>query len=269
MKYTVKDWVESLQKEGKISFSLTEAAERFPLQSRVVLKNSLTRLASKGKVYSVWQGFYVIVPIEYQTKGIVPEMFYINQLMEFLGHDYYISLLNASAFYAAAHQQPQEFTVVTTPPSLRSTQKRGVKISFNNKSTIPEQFTEQRKTSTGYIKISSPELTATDLIQFEKEIGGLNRAATVLNELAESLDFKKLSAQFFEYVPIPFIQRLGYLLDVELEYHSQAEDLFLQVKQHGCSFRNTPLKNRKSIVGCETNKKWKIIVNERIEIDEQ
>jgi hypothetical protein len=37
------------------------------------------------------------------------------------------------------------------------------------------------------LKISSPALTATDLVQFEKRIGGLNRAATVINELAEVL----------------------------------------------------------------------------------
>ncbi|MDR1881387.1 MAG: type IV toxin-antitoxin system AbiEi family antitoxin, partial [Prevotella sp.] len=114
----------------------------------------------------------------------------------------------------------------------------------------------------------SPELTATDLIQFEKEIGGLNRAATVLNDLAESLDFKKIPPHFFEYAPVPVIQRLGYLLDVELEYHLQAEELLLQVKQYGYSFRTTLLKNRKPVAGCETNKKWKIIVNEQIEIDE-
>ncbi|MDR1898254.1 MAG: type IV toxin-antitoxin system AbiEi family antitoxin [Prevotellaceae bacterium] len=268
MKETVKDWVEELQKEGKISFSLTEAAEHFPMQSREVLKNSLTRLAGKGKICSVWKGFYVIVPIEYQSKGIVPDVFYVDQLMKFLKHDYYVSLLSAAMFYGAAHQQPQETSIVTTPPSLRSTQKRGIKLNFNNKATIPEQFIEKRKTPTGYIHISSPELTATDLIQFEKEIGGLNRAATVLNDLAESLDFKKIPPHFFEYVPVPVIQRLGYLLDVELKYRLQAEELLLQVKQYGYSFRTTPLKNRKPVAGCETNKKWKIIVNEQIDIDE-
>jgi predicted transcriptional regulator of viral defense system len=268
MKETFKDWVEGLQKEGKISCSLTEVTEHFLSQSQTTLKKSLTRLASKGKICSVWKGFYVIVPIEYQTKGIVPDVFYIDQLMKFLKHDYYVSLLNAAVFYGAAHQQPQETSIVTTPPSLRSTQKRGIKINFNNKAVILEQFTEKRKTPTGYIKISSPELTATDLILFEKEVGGLNRAATVLNDLAESLDFKKLSALFFEYVPIPVIQRLGYLLDIELKYHSLADKLLLQVKQHGYLFRTTPLKNRKPIAGCETNKKWKIIINEQIEIDE-
>jgi predicted transcriptional regulator of viral defense system len=268
MRYTVTNWIEDLQKDGRICFSLAETMEKFPSHNGIVLKNALTRLVGKKKICSVWKGFYVIIPIEYQSKGIIPEVFYIDWLMKFLGRNYYISLLNAAAFYGAAHQQPQEFTVVTTPPSLRSTQKKGTKINFNNKATIPEQFTEQRKTPTGYIRISSPELTATDLIQFEKEIGGINRVVTVLNELAESCDFSKLTKEFFQYVPTPVIQRLGYLLENILEYQSQADNLYLCIKKYGILFRKTPLKSRKSITNCYINKKWEIIINEQIEIDE-
>lgn len=268
MKYTVSNWIEDLQKDGRVCFSLADAEEKFSLHSRIVLKNALTRLVSKKKICSVWKGFYVIIPIEFQTKGIIPEVYYIDWLMKFLGRDYYVSLLNAAVFYGAAHQQPQEFTIVTTPPSLRSTQKKGAKINFNNKATVLKQFTEQRKTPTGYIRISSSELTATDLILFEKEIGGINRAATVLNELAESCDFKKLTKEFFEYVPTPVIQRLGYLLENILEYQPQANDLYSCINKYDISFRKTPLKNQKSITNCETNKKWKVIINEQIEIDE-
>jgi len=268
MRYTVTNWIEDLQKDGRICFSLTETGEKFPSHNGIVLKNALTRLARKKKICSVWKGFYVIIPIEYQLKGIIPEVYYIDWLMKFLGRAYYISLLNAAAFYGAAHQQPQEFTVIITPPSLRNTYKKGTKINFNNKATILEQFTEQRKTPTGYIRISSPELTATDLIQFEKEIGGINRAATVLNELAESCDFTKLTKEFFQYVPTPVIQRLGYLLDEVLECPLQAVDLYSCTKKYDISFRKTPLKSRTSVVNCNTNKKWKIIINEQIEIDE-
>jgi hypothetical protein len=161
-----------------------------------------------------------------------------------------------------------EFSVMTTPPSLRSTLKKDIKINFNNKSTIFAQYTEQRKTPTSFVRISSPELTATDLIQFEKVIGGLNRASTVLYELVESCRFKKLKADFFEYVPTPVIQRLGYLLDEILDFKKQANELYSTVKKYNCSFRKTPLKNRKNIANCPINDKWNIIINEQIEIDE-
>jgi len=265
---TVKSWIEEMQSSGKSCFTFSEVLEHFRTHNSDSLKRSLTRLASKHKICSVWKGFYVIIPIEYQSKGIVPVVYYIDQLMKFLGRDYYISLLNAAEFYGAAHQRPMEFTVMTISPSLRSTLKKDTKINFNNKSVILTQYTEQRKTPTSYIRISSPELTATDLIQFEKTIGGLNRVSTVLYELAESCFFKKLKADFFEYVPTSVIQRLGYLLDEELDFKKQADDLYSIAKKFGCSFHKTPLKNRKSIIDCSINDRWNIIVNEQIEIDE-
>jgi predicted transcriptional regulator of viral defense system len=265
---TIKSWIEEMQSSGKICFTLSETLGRFPLHHSDSLKRNLTRLVSKRKICSVWKGFYVIVPVEYQAKGIIPAVYYIDQLMKFLGRDYYISLLNAAEFYGAAHQRPMEFSVMTTPPSLRPALKKSIKINFHNKSDILEQYTEQRKTPTSYIRISSPELTATDLIQYEKTIGGLNRSSTVLCELVENCRFKKLRADFFEYVPTPVIQRLGYLLDEELGLKKQADDLYIVAKKFGCKFRKTPLKNRKSITSCSVNKKWNVIVNEHIEIDE-
>jgi predicted transcriptional regulator of viral defense system len=265
---TIKSWIEEMQSSGKSCFTFSEALECFPSVHSDSLKRGLTRLVSKHKICSVWKGFYVVVPIEYQSKGIIPAVYYIDQLMKFLGRDYYISLLNAAEFYGAAHQRPMEFSVMTTPPSLRSTSKKDIKINFNNKSVILSQYTEQRKTPTSYVRISLPELTATDLIQFEKVIGGLNRASTVIYELAESCRFKKLKVDFFEYVPTPVIQRLGYLLDEEFGFKKQADDLYSMAKKFGCSFRKTPLKNRKSITDCPINEKWEIIINEQIEIDE-
>ncbi|MDR2383967.1 MAG: type IV toxin-antitoxin system AbiEi family antitoxin [Prevotellaceae bacterium] len=268
MKETVKEIIEKYRKEGRISFQLTEIKKELPALSSISLQRALTRLTGKGQICSAWKGFYVIVPVEYQSKGIVPVIYYIDRLMNYLGKDYYVSLLNAASFYGAAHQKTQEFTVVTTPPSLRSTQKKGNKINFNNKMLILDQFTEQRKTQTGYVKISSPELTATDLIQFEAVIGGVNRAATVLSELAESCNFKKLNVQFLEYVPVAVIQRLGYLFDETLSCKKQADDLFKIAKQYAPPFHKTVLKPGKAITGCAINSKWNILINETIEIDE-
>ena len=265
---TLKNWIEEMQFSGKSCFTFSEVLEHFPEHHSGSLKRSLTRFSAKHKICSVWKGFYVIVPIEYQPKGIVPAVYYIDRLMKFLGRDYYISLLNAAAFYGATHQHPMEFSVMTTPPSLRSTLKKDIKINFNNKSVILTQYTEQRKTPTSYITISSPELTAIDLIQFEKVIGGLNRASTVLYELANSCRFKKLKTDFFEHAQTSVIQRLGYLLEEELGLKKQADDLYEMARKYGRPFRKTPLKNRKRIVGCPVNEKWNIIVNEQIEIDE-
>jgi hypothetical protein len=84
----------------------------------------------------------------------------------------------------------------------------------------------------------------------------------------EVVKFGKLDKTFFNYVPTSTVQRLGYLLENELEQSEQAAILFSKVQTHGCTFQKIPLKYSKPIADCETNEKWKIIMNEKIEMDD-
>jgi predicted transcriptional regulator of viral defense system len=265
---TLKDWIKQQEAGGRTSFTLSEVKEKFIQLTDENIKRTLTRLTSKHLISSVWKGFYIIIPVEYQSRGIIPEEYYIDFLMKFLGKDYYVSLLNAAAYYGAAHQRPMQFSVMTTAPSLRTSVKKNNKINFNLKPAILPQFVVEQKMPTSYIKVSSQELTAADLITFQKEIGGLNRACTVLYELMETVKLGKLDKSFFDYVPTSTIQRLGYLLENELEQAKQANILFSKAKTYGCKFQKIPLKYNKPTDNCEYNAKWKIIVNESIEIDE-
>ena len=82
------------------------------------------------------------------------------------------------------------------------------------------------------------------------------------------MDFKKnINSSFFEYFPLSVLQRLGYLLDEELEFESLANDLWTKIQKYGLKLRTVPLRNRKSIKDCPINKKWKVIINTQIEID--
>ena len=84
----------------------------------------------------------------------------------------------------------------------------------------------------------------------------------------ETVKFGKLDKAFFDYVPTSNIQRLGYLLESELEQEKQANILFSKAKTHDCKFQKIPLKYGKPTENCEYNQKWKIIINEQIEIDD-
>ena len=79
---------------------------------------------------------------------------------------------------------------------------------------------------------------------------------------------RKSDKTFFYYVPTSTVQRLGYLLENELEQPKQADILYSKAQTHGCKFQKIPLKYSKPTENCKTNKKWKIVVNEYIEIDE-
>ena len=81
--YQVSHWMDDLQRRGRITFAL-EVYEQFSFRNEAALKNALTRLVKKERISSVWQGFYVIIPIEFSSKGIVPLVLYIDDLMKYL-----------------------------------------------------------------------------------------------------------------------------------------------------------------------------------------
>lgn len=264
----LKDWIEQLQSKGKLAFSLSQAQEAFSDLSEDAVKLALNRLSKKEKILSIYKGYYLIIPPQYASKGILPPSLYIDGLMQFLQRPYYAGLLSAAAFHGAAHQQPQEFFIITSLPALRATERKGTKVNYISKKSINEELIESRKTESGYLKISSPVLTATDLIQFEKRIGGLNRAATVLNELAEVLKPEMFSSILFKEVSTYSIQRLGYILEYKIDQKDLAEALFTKAKETGLSFFRVPLKADLPVKGFFSDEKWKVIVNTEIEVDE-
>ena len=266
---SIDDWILYRSKRGKLTFSRQELVTNFSYLSEQTVKNNLNLLIKKGVIYPVFKGFYSVIPIDYALMGIVPPEFYIDDLMKYLGRPYYVCLLNAAVFYGAAHQKPQIFSVITSLPTLRDTTKKNTRIAFiSTRKKIPQKWLRTFRGENGDFYVSKPELTAVDLITFQKNIGGLNRASTVLYELMEVVKFGKLDKTFFDYVPTSTIQRLGYLLENELEQVEQANILFSKAQTHNCKFQKIPLKYSKSTADCETNEKWKIIINEKIEIDD-
>jgi len=268
-KYSIEEMIFSFQKQGKITFSSEELKKYYSDKTARSLELAVNKLIAQKKIISVWKGFYVIIPVEYATWGVVPPTLYIDYLMRHIDRKYYIALLNAAEFYGAAHQSPQQYSVVCEFPYIRDLKKKDTHVHFIvTRKTIPQSWLKSFNTEKGIVMVSTPELTATDLITFQKEIGGLNRACTVLYELMEVVKFGKLDKTFFDYVPTSTIQRLGYLLENELEQPKQAAILFSKAKTHGCNFQKIPLKYSKPTTNCETNDKWKIIINEYIEIDD-
>jgi predicted transcriptional regulator of viral defense system len=264
----LKDWIEQLQSKGKLAFSLGDVHKAFPALSEDAVKLALNRLSKKSKVLSIHKGYYLIIPPQYSSRGILPPALYIDGLMHFLKRPYYTGLLSAAAYHGAAHQQPQEFFVVTTLPPLRATERKGIKVNYISKKSLNTQLIESRKTESGYLKISSPALTATDLVHFEKRIGGLSRAATVINELVDVLKPDMFSSALLNEVSTYSIQRLGYILEYIVEQKQLAKALLHKAKETGLSFFRVPLKTELPVKGFSSDENWKVIVNTEIEIDE-
>ncbi len=114
--------------------------------------------------------------------------------------------------HGAAHQQPQEFQVVAGAV-LRPLTVGRVRIRFFFRRRMDVAVTEQMKTSSGFVPVSTPEMTAYDLVRYRKGAGSIDHVATVLAELAERFEAKKLLAVAKKGEELPVIQRLGWLLD--------------------------------------------------------
>lgn len=262
----LSEWIDNLLSRGKTAFSIDEAKQLTGL-TEIAIKRSLAKLTAKKHVLSIYKGYYIIIPPQYKARGILPPALFIDGLMRFMQRPYYVGLLNAAALYGAAHQQPQEYFVFTDFPALRPTSKKGIRINYISKKEVPVPFLEKRKTETGFIQISNPLLTATDLVQFDKRIGGLDTATTVLNELAEAIKPELITRSFLQEAPVATIQRLGFLLEVILK-QDIGKHLYDVSQQARLSFFRIPLKTSAIEKGFPTHDRWKVIINTEIEIDE-
>lgn len=265
---SINQWLDNLLARGAYGFAKEALHRDIPDYSEIAIKRALSRLSTKGKIVSLYKGYYLILSPQYASKGILPPALYLDAFMKHLQRPYYVALLNAAAFHGASHQQPQEYFVMTDFPVLRPTQKKGLKINYISIKEIPETLIEKKKTEAGYLNISNAALTACDLVQFEKRVGGLNRAATVLNELVEAIKSTDFTTVLLKHVHVTTLQRLGYLLEYACYNIELAYVLFEAMKKENLNMFRIPLKAAKETKGFSSDNRWKVIVNTQIEIDE-
>jgi len=265
----MSEWINDCLSKGKLSFSLMEVKSAFKNDTDITIKFGLNRLVQKQKIVSIFKGYYLIIPPQYSAKGILPPALFIDELMKHLKRNYYIALLNAGALHGAGHQQPQEYFVITEYPVLRPTNKRGIKINYiSTKLFPPETLLEKKKTETGYITVSNPILTAVDLINYEKRIGGLNRAVTVINELLENVKPKEITQELVAYANTTTLQRFGFILEEILGKQNLADKLFSLCQKTDITFYQIPLKASGEKMKEPINEKWKITINTDIDFEE-
>ena len=81
-------------------------------------------------------GFFIIIPFEYAATEMLPAEWFIDDLMSYIGRPFYVGLMSAAALHGAAHQQPQQFHVVTNGPSRSIRSKNRLAVIFFSKSGI-------------------------------------------------------------------------------------------------------------------------------------
>ena len=178
------------------------------------------------------------------------------------------AMLSAAELLGAAHQRPQQFSVMPTFPKRRVVSTRNVTIDWYYRDGLPEEALITKNTETGTIRISNPLLTAADLVQYQQHVGGLSRVATILEELSEQIDINKQFAPLATYVKKVVWQRLGYILENVVEEKNLADDLYERLRASSGYFKYQPLSTSAEDNPSSRDSRWKININVEIETDD-
>lgn len=203
------DWLLS---RGRSWVTTGEVAEMLDVPTNEVPPIA-ARWRAKGHAFSPTRGAYVMIPPEFRSWGAVPASHFIDPMMRFLGHDYYVGYLSAAEVHGAAHQRPQVFQVVTSG-RLRDRSFGRVRIEFITSSDTGRRPALERNAPTGTMRVSSPEVTTLDLVAAPEHGGGISNVATVIGELldVDTLDVSAL-VRVSEGYPLTVRQRTGWMLE--------------------------------------------------------
>ena len=259
---SLDEFLNETRSQGRHSFGLEELKQALQVSDKAV-NQALYRAKARKKVAQVRKGFYAILSPEYTKQGMVPPTLLIDDMMKMLNRRYYVGLVSAAALHGAAHQQPMEYFVITQKPALRNIKNKKLKINFYVKKDWSTESVIQKKTDAGYINVSSPELTALDLL-FYKDAISLNNIVTILKELTQDIKPADLQKTAIKYPQVAAIQRLGFILDKELKIEKLGAVL-LKVLEKKNVFP-VLLSNNKTKAGA-FDEKWKVINNTNMEAD--
>jgi hypothetical protein len=136
----------------------------------------------------------------------------------------------------------------------RDTEMGRVRIEFHVSRLVRDAAIQRFQTETGTMAVSTPETTAFDLVRFPASAGHWSNIATVLRELAGSLDPALLAAGSERVARSDFVEapELANALADALE---------------GKRLVPTPLSSTRDSTGAPLDPRWRVLVNDDVEPD--
>ncbi len=259
------DYINDLMRHGKCSFTVQQAQSALN-KSAGAIYSSVKHLLTKNELATPAKGFYVIVPPEYQILGCLPAEHFIPYLMEYWQCPYYAGLLTAASYHGATHQAVQAFQVMIQGRSRPQILCGKIKIRFIANRHLNETPVQSISTAKSMLKVSTPEGTAMDLLNYPEQSGGLNHIATVLAELKDCMKPDQLLALAKSQPTHAWKQRLGYLLEV-----IDAIELAAVLKKYLAQQKRVDyiplMRGLEELTEPPRNATWKIIENATVESD--
>lgn len=208
----LSDYIRELLSREEYSFSVKDLICASG-KSEIAIKRELARRVQKGDILNLRRGFYLILPPRYAQRRFLPCPLYVSKLFQFLQRPYYLGLYTAARYHGASHQQVHRDYIVTNLPSLSNIRKGSFDLGFYSVANWPTKNIQQRKSDAGFFQLSSPVLTAVDLVHHQGKMGGLNRLLPVLGELCEDMEPGDLTQLLAWYPYRSTLQRFGFLLE--------------------------------------------------------
>lgn len=256
----VPDWLLS---HGRTSASTSEIAKILDIPEdrvRARLRNSIRR----NQMFSPARGLWVPIPPEYRNWGATPVLEFLDSMMVYLEREYYVGWLSAAELLGASHQRPQ-VTQVAISSQLSNLSVGRSRIRFRTRTKISRAQSFKQKVASGYVWVSSPELTALDLVDVPLMGGGLNNVTTLLAELSKSklIDDEKL-ANIASTYSTTTISRLGYILQL-LDSNLNLERLKLLL--HSRNKNHPSILSPSNRRAGKVSEEWNLLINATLEPD--
>jgi predicted transcriptional regulator of viral defense system len=259
-----KEYIKYLLSIENYSFSLEEITQHTDREG-TSLKFELARLIEKKEIVNLRKGFYLIIPPKYSRQSYLPIQLYVEKLFKGLHRNYYLGFYTAARFHGASHQKSQREYIMTERPKLKAIEKNAFDIRFFTTSKWPDKNIIEKKSDAGIFKVSSPALTAVDLIHHQTKLGGLNRMLAVLEELTEEINRSDIEELLTWYPHKSTLQRFGFLLE-RIETNEKLSRLIMEHLRQS-KFFPVLLSPKSGQKPGAVDNPWKVDVNIKLESD--
>ena len=220
----VRVFMDELQTRGQYTFGLAELAEEIEMNERDALE-AATTLVRDRRLVAPQPDFFVIVPPQYRPVEAPPPSWYLDKWMAFAGMPYAVGLLTAASHHGASEQAAQVFQVLV-PSAMEPATVGRVRFEFVVDTKAGSDFgVVGERTTTGSMRVTTPNRTLWDLVEHADAVGGIDLAARVIDELvSEVTELTAMGettgdlsgaglASYAEHYGIEVAQRLGWILE--------------------------------------------------------
>lgn len=207
------DALTARERQGQLHVSQDELATQLGV-SPAAVRQALYRQMWRGRVArtSRGTGHWLIVPTQYAESAAPPLASWLNRyLAGTLRTAYYVSLLSAAECYGASPYAVMT-TQVAVPHARRPLTVGRTRLVFHVQSALSDRPTQWHETADGRYRVSTPGLTALELVEREQQLGGIARVTAVLAALAPAITQGGLKEALVVAKTVPAVQRLGYLM---------------------------------------------------------